>query len=125
MNHGSTPVVLKPKLSVSAVNKQAKSQLARLMAMENLTVEHKNCSTAYFDTKNRVLGLPMWENMSGELYDCLVGHEIGHALETPNLDKIIQPICKSIDPKNLGGVKGFINVVEDARIEKLVKQRYP
>ena len=63
--------------------KQSKSILARLLAKENLTVQHKNIPTAYFDTKNRLLALPIWKDMSTDLYDLLTGHEVGHALYTP------------------------------------------
>ena len=60
-----------------------KSQLAKLMATENLTVEHQKIRTARFDPKNRVLYLPIWQFMTGTTYDHLVGHEVGHALYTP------------------------------------------
>ena len=62
----------------------SKSILAKLLASENITVEHRKTSTAYFDTLNRVMVLPMWGNMTSELYDLLLGHETGHALYTPN-----------------------------------------
>lgn len=103
---------------------EAKSQLARLMANENLVVEHRQVSTASFDTKARVLTLPMWNEMTGNIYDTLVGHEVGHALETPNLVDMFQRLM-SIDTNNTSGVKHFWNVIEDARIEKLIRRRYP
>jgi hypothetical protein len=62
---------------------ESKSQLAKLMATENLRVEHANVQTAMFNLKTRTLTLPIWKDMSGELYDLLTGHEVGHALETP------------------------------------------
>ena len=62
---------------------EQKSQLAKLLATENLTVQHQKISTARFDTKNRILYLPIWQNMTGFIYDLLVGHEVGHALYTP------------------------------------------
>ena len=60
-----------------------KSLLAKLLASENLTVEHGNFPTASMDVKNRVLRLPIWKEMSGSLYDLMVLHEVGHALYTP------------------------------------------
>ncbi|MCH2460518.1 MAG: hypothetical protein MK239_05665, partial [Gemmatimonadetes bacterium] len=60
----------------------------------------------------RVLILPIWEKASNTVYDMLVGHEVGHALFTPNQDP----------PEDIP--HSFINVVEDARIEKLIKRRY-
>ena len=65
-------------------NHSAKSQLAKLLATENITVQHKpDAKTAWFDVKNRVLSLPVWREMSNDLYDLLVVHEVGHALDTP------------------------------------------
>ena len=100
---------------------EQKSQLAKLMATENLRVEHQKISTAKFDPKNRVLYLPIWQNMSGTLYDLLCGHEVGHALYTPAEGWHDVASDKS-KPK---AYKHFLNVVEDARIEKKVKRRYP
>ena len=101
--------------------KQSKSILARLLAKENLTVQHKNIPTAYFDTKNRLLALPIWKDMSTDLYDLLTGHEVGHALYTPT-----QGWHDQVQDKDFGNhFKGFLNVLEDARIEKLIKRQYP
>jgi hypothetical protein len=94
------------------INTEVKGTLAKLLATENLTVEHRQVSTAYFDVNNRVLVLPIWKTASSTVYDLLVGHEVGHALYTPNED--------------FDGVsKAFINVLEDARIERMMKVTYP
>ena len=108
---------------MTEISKNSKSNLAKLMATENIMVEHHNVHTAYFDVKNRILGIPIWKDMSDDLYDCMIGHEIGHALETP-ADGFAKGI-ETIDSSNRNVVKGYLNVVEDARIEKLVKRRYP
>ena len=71
-----------------------KDRLAKLLATENITVRHSaSASTASFDVKDRVLVLPVWKNLSKDgklskdsatdVYDLLVGHEVGHALYTP------------------------------------------
>ena len=96
------------------VNHEIKSQLAKLLATEDLVVEHKKVETACFNVHTRVLTLPMWEKASSTVYDMLVGHEVGHALYTPDVDWIKK---YKIPPQ-------FVNVVEDARIEKLMKRRY-
>jgi hypothetical protein len=96
------------------VNYEIKGMLARLLATEDLVVEHKKVETACFNVHTRVLTLPMWEKASSSVYDLLVGHEVGHALETPDEDWI----------KNHKIPPQFVNVVEDARIEKLMKRRY-
>ena len=77
-------------------------------------VEHKKVETACFNVHSRVLTLPMWEKASGVVYDMLVGHEVGHALYTPDINWIKD---RRINPQ-------IVNVVEDARIEKLMKRRY-
>ena len=97
------------------VNHEIKSHLARLLATEDLVVENKKVETACFNVHTRVLTLPMWEKASNTVYDLLVGHEVGHALETPDEDWTEN---YKIPPQ-------FVNVVEDARIEKLMKRRYP
>ena len=96
------------------VSHEIKSQLAKLLATEDLVVEHKKVETACFNVHTRVLTLPMWEKASEVVYDMLVGHEVGHALYTPDEDWTKK--CKA-PPQ-------FVNVVEDVRIEKLMKRRY-
>ena len=95
-------------------NQEIKGNLARLLATENLVVEHRKVSTASFDVVRRVLTLPLWQKASNTVYDLLVGHEVGHALFTPADDWMDEKIPKD-----------FLNVVEDARIEKLMKRKYP
>ncbi len=95
----------------------SKSLLAKLMSEEDIRVEHKQIETAYFDVVNRVLALPMWKDMSSDLYDLLVGHEVGHALFTPKEPKVLDAAAKRSN-------KDFVNVVEDARIERMMKEKY-
>lgn len=102
---------------------ESKSQLAKLMASENITVEHRKVSTAMFDLKNRVLYCPIWSDMSGDLYDLLLGHEVGHALETPQ--EGWHNAVTGATGKFSKNFKGFLNVVEDARIEKKIKRKFP
>ena len=96
------------------VQHEIKSQLAKLLATEDIIVEHKKVETAEFNVQTRVLTLPMWEKASGNVIDMLVGHEVGHALYTPNTEWW----------KEVQIPQQFVNVVEDARIEKLIKRRY-
>ena len=97
---------------------ESKEKLAKLLAVEDLDVQHQQVETAYFDIKNRCLILPIWKEMPDHLYDLLVGHEVGHALFTPtNLERVQKAYKKSS--------KSCVNIIEDARIEKLVKNRYP
>ena len=96
-----------------SVNFEIKGMLARLLATEDLIVEHKKVETACFNVHTRVLTLPMWEKASNVVYDMLVAHEVSHALYTPDEDMT-----------SLGVPHQFVNIVEDARVEKLVKRRY-
>lgn len=92
---------------------EVKGQLAKLLATEDLLIEHRKVSTASFDVKNRVLTLPIWKDLTNDVYDLLVGHEVAHALYTPvewNVDGIPQ---------------SYLNIVEDARIERKIKKIYP
>ena len=99
------------------INQEIKGNLAKLLATENLIVEHRKVPTASFDTLRRVLTLPIWDKASATVYDMLVGHEVGHALYTPDVDW--RESVRNKVPKD------FVNVVEDARIEKLMKRKFP
>ncbi|NBP03256.1 MAG: hypothetical protein EBU90_24790 [Proteobacteria bacterium] len=96
----------------------SKSLLAKLMATENLTIENRNVPTASFDVKNRILTVPTLDNnISSQLYDLFMGHEVGHALYTP-----IEGMYKAKEKKvNMS----ILNVVEDSRIERKIKYKYP
>jgi hypothetical protein len=99
-------------------NKQSKSYLARLLATENITVEHRKVPTAFFDLKQRLLVVPIWnQEMSNDVLDLLLSHEIGHALYTP-----MKEWQNAVDVEKIP--HSFLNVIEDARIEKLVKRKY-
>ena len=101
------------------INFERQSVLARLLAKENLTVRHGNFSTAFFDVENRVLGLPMWKDRGKDVYDLLVGHEVGHALYTP-------ADGWHDSEKEIPGVpRAYLNVVEDIRIERKIQLKYP
>ena len=98
------------------VNYEVKGQLAKLLATEDLIIENRTVSTASFDVHRRVLTLPLWERASATVYDLLVGHEVGHALYTPD----------SNWKKDYPDVPGsFVNVLEDSRVERLIKRKFP
>ena len=100
---------------LTQVNYEVKGQLAKLLATEDLIIENRKVDTAMFDVERRVLTLPMWEKASASVYDLLVGHEVGHALYTPaqnwKLDHPDLPMS-------------YVNILEDVRIEKLMKRKY-
>ena len=104
------------------VKTASKDVLARCMATEDITVQHSaSAQTAYFDTQNRVLCLPIWKDMDNSMYDMLVGHEVSHALNTPA--EGWQDFVG--DGKGAKMRHMFLNVVEDARIERMIKDKFP
>ena len=100
--------------------KKNKSQLAKLLATENIEVQENAVKTASFDVKNRVLTIPTLkeEHKSKHVYDMLVGHEVSHALHTP-ADGWMKMSDRSDE------FRSFVNVIEDARIDKLIQKKYP
>ena len=46
------------------INYEIKSHLAKLLATEDLVVEHQNVDTAQFNVETRVLTLPLWKKAS-------------------------------------------------------------
>lgn len=97
---------------------QTKSLLAKLMATENLHIEQRNVTTASFDVANRILTVPiLGDTVTSDQYDLFMGHEVGHALYTP-----LDGMKRAIELKYSMSV---MNVLEDSRIERKVKLKYP
>ena len=97
------------------INQEVKGTLARLLATENLIVENRAVDTASFNVETRTLVLPLWEKAEDIVYDLLVSHEVGHALYTPQEEwKVTYPHLP----------QSYVNITEDARVEKLMKRRY-
>lgn len=93
-----------------------KTGLAKLLAGENISVQHKKVRTASFDVKNRILTLPLYKkDINSEVYDTFVAHEVGHALYTPNDPDIFKDKA----------LFRYINLVEDIRIERMIKNKFP
>ena len=95
-----------------------KSTIARLLAEEDIHVVNKAMDTAYFNIKKRELGLPIWKDEISKVEEeLMVCHEIGHALWTS------MNMIKKAEARGLNA--SFVNILEDARIEKFVKRKYP
>ena len=105
---------------MNTISKEQKSNLAKLLATENLNVEHRKVKTAHFVPKTRTLCLPIWDNMSNDLYDLLCGHEVGHALWTPADETKLNEAKKKYNIPH-----SYMNVIEDIRIDKKMKLKYP
>lgn len=97
----------------------SKDILAKLLAEEDLVIVRKATNTASFDIENRVLVLPVWENMGPDVEDMMIAHEIAHAKWT-DLSMLFHN-GKFVSPSR----KTVINILEDNRIERLIKNLYP
>ena len=95
-----------------------KSTIAKLLSEEDIHVVYKQMDTAYFNPKDRELGLPIWDESktTADVEDLMVCHEIAHALWTP-LDMLEKAQVRKIN-------HSFVNIVEDARIERMVQDKY-
>jgi hypothetical protein len=100
----------------------AKRLVAKLMARENITVQVvdglSDCALRY--VVRRVLSHSELDQPDREQFDLLIGHEVGHALFTDNA--YIETITGL---KKHPGLMSYFNVVEDARIERKMKNVYP
>ena len=102
---------------MDTLNIDSKSQLAKLLATENITVQQNNVKTASFDVVNRVLTLPIFKTDSKDVTDMLVAHECAHALYTPT-----NGWKRIADDDEL---RAYVNVLEDCRIDAKVQKKYP
>jgi hypothetical protein len=111
---------------MSNINQNSKSIFARLLATEDITVVHTpTVQTASFDLASRTMHLPVWKDMDHHLYDMLIAHEVGHAIYTPNDKNGWEDSSKKICPENPAIGQMYLNIVEDARIERLIQKKYP
>lgn len=95
--------------------------LSKLLANENIVVTRDNVPTASFDIKSRVLRLPMFLNMSEEEEIMLAFHEVSHAIFTPE-DYVKY---NELERQRRPYFSHYLNVVEDVRVERLFKEKYP
>ena len=97
----------------------SKETLAKLMAIEDINVENRKVPTAAFDLKSRTLILPIWkDDLSEHVTDLLVGHEVAHALYSPAAEWFA--VCEDKEVP-----KSYVNILEDIRIEKAIKKKFP
>jgi hypothetical protein len=75
--------------------------------------------------------MPVWKGVSGDLQDLLTIHEVGHAVLTPAegwmeaLESISKKVYGKVTSRTKGAIHGFLNVIEDARVDRLQKIRFP
>ena len=94
--------------------------LAKMFAAENIAIQIKESPTAYFDIQNRRMTFPKWIlQLPVASRELLMLHEASHALHTPEIGthetaKEYEQVFRSI-----------INILEDKRIEDLMKEKFP
>lgn len=106
--------------SLSLIDHQLQSNVARLLSRENIIVTHCEVPTASFDLKNRVMRLPLWKDFGKVVYDMLIAHEVGHALfdDFPLIEEYLKN-------KNIFVIPPVLNIIDDIRIERRIQDKYP
>jgi len=106
--------------AAEAREQKVQASLAKLLATENIHVEFKKARTASFNVSTRVLVIPIYAiNVAPEVVEMNVAHEVGHALWTNPED------WKAVQAKHGIKIKDSVNVVEDIRINRKIKLKYP
>jgi len=102
--------------------KEATDLLANLLAVEKLTVIDGGCTTSSIDLENRVVNIVRFDDDSPltckEVRITCIAHEIGHAIFTP------KTLLHNNVFKEYTNIFPYINLVEDIRIENLIKGKY-
>jgi hypothetical protein len=99
-------------------NSEKKSNLAKLLATENLDVQFRRAKTASFNMEDRILTIPIYkEELDKDALDMFIAHECSHAINTPVSGW--EKASKTKIPLDI------FNIVEDARIDKMIKNKYP
>lgn len=111
----------------STVNQYAPSLslFAQLLAAERLTLAVSDgAQTASFSPANRVLTIPSWKGWSEAAWLFFVAHEVGHALWTPAAYDKTPTWLTLVKQYGTGVVHMLTNLIEDIRIERLVRVKY-
>ena len=101
------------------------SIFAKALASENISFSFsKEAETASFDVKSRHLIMPMWD-VTETVKTMLVAHEISHAMWTPY--ERGEELLKAAEAEGYNAMllQRIANIIEDVRIEKLMKQKFP
>jgi len=92
---------------------------ANILSKEKLNFAiSKKEKQVYFEIESRTIFIPMWKHMPDDVYRMFICHEAAHAIWTPGKEFI----ALSKENEALGVA---VNIVEDARIERKMKNRYP
>lgn len=101
------------------------SLFAKLLAEENLTVRiDPFMKTAAFNTEERTLLLPMLKDMHEDAWLLFIAHEVAHAKYTPADWRHHPTVASLMQQYGVDRVHSVLNILEDIRIERLIRQRY-
>ena len=91
-----------------------------LLAEENLTVVRASVSTASINMHTRVITIPNYAVADKDVFLVMGSHEVSHALNTPR-----NWAHDKVGKIRNGEMRDCINIVEDIRIEKLIRNKFP
>ena len=91
-----------------------------LLAEENLTVVRASVSTASINMHTRVITIPNYAVTDKDVFLVMGSHEVSHALNTPR-----EWAHDEVGKIRNGEMRDCINIVEDIRIEKLIRNKFP
>ena len=101
------------------------SIFARALASENISFSFDaKAVTASFDVQNRHLIMPVWK-VSETVQTMLIAHEISHALWTPYEQSKVLFDAAEQEGYIVDLLQRIANVIEDVRIEKKMKAKFP
>jgi len=110
------------------------AQLARLLAIKKLNIRYSpSVKTASINLQTGEAVFPMWVGISTELRHMLIVHETGHSSYTPYEEWVAATDLIAnrhhSDPRVALRAKAtivqFLNIVEDPRVDKKQKRRFP
>lgn len=94
-----------------------------------ITISYANVDTAFINMNTHEITLPNYIVRDRDLYILMGSHEVSHALHTPT--SFYKAHNESSDEPVVDGIKVnrnlfmCINIVEDIRIEKLIRKKFP
>jgi hypothetical protein len=95
---------------------------SNILADENIQIRiDPTAETASFNLNSRVLTLPQWDG-GRELLRYLLCHEISHAIFTPCREWL--DAIEARPTKHQSAYMGVLNVFEDARVDRLMTEKY-
>ncbi len=109
------PIDFTTKETKKEVSSVAASNLAKLLAVENVSLIFDDVPTAFADMEDRMITLPTWLSSGTHIADMIVGHEVSHLLHTPSSPEVFAEHFKY----------NSVRIVEDHRVDTRIKMKYP